>query len=59
MSVALNQTPGILSRRRLWGFLQGLLTLALTLFGLLVITFFPLGNVASGSGVTNCGRPRE
>ncbi|CNF00188.1 ABC transporter permease [Yersinia bercovieri] len=40
MSVALNQTPGTQSRRRLWGFLQGLLTLALTLFGLLVITFF-------------------
>lgn len=40
MSVALNQTPGTLSRRRLWGFLQGLFTLALTLFGLLVITFF-------------------
>lgn len=40
MSVALNHTPGTPSRRRLWGFLQGLFTLALTLFGLLMITFF-------------------
>ncbi|SUB31450.1 putative permease [Yersinia pseudotuberculosis] len=40
MSVALNTTPGTPSRRHLLVFLQGLFTLALTLFGLLVITFF-------------------
>jgi len=40
MSVALKNTPGQSSRRRLWGLLQGLFTLALTLLGLLLITFF-------------------
>ncbi|VTR20714.1 Probable D,D-dipeptide transport system permease protein ddpB [Serratia fonticola] len=39
MSVAIKSTPGSSSRRRLWGLAQGLLTLALTLFGLLLITF--------------------
>lgn len=39
MSVAIKSTPGSRSRRRLWGLAQGLLTLALTLFGLLLITF--------------------
>lgn len=39
MSVAIKSTPGSSSRRLLWGLAQGLLTLALTLFGLLLITF--------------------
>ncbi|WP_411703688.1 ABC transporter permease [Edaphovirga cremea] len=39
MSQVLTSAPGANSRRRLWRFAQGLLTLALTLFGLLLITF--------------------
>ncbi|MGG7669302.1 ABC transporter permease [Yersinia sp. J1] len=39
MSVALNNTPGALPRRRFWALIKGIFSLALTLFGLLLITF--------------------
>lgn len=39
MPSVLQNTPGSASRRRLWGLAQGALTLTLTLFGLLLITF--------------------